>query len=313
MRRRLIYGIALVVLAAACGAWLWLNSPSGVMPASDFSGTQDPLSEWSRFASQIPLPQETILDSAEEVVALMNHHSPQAFSGRKIRFVLWQPGDAPVPGYQLNPNPAAREEFDKSVNSMRHSPRFWRGAPLNLEFAWIPGLVEPEANPTGANEPARRNTLEEQTTSYLSYHQYRTCLSGDEMFIFRQDAFLPRLVTRKLYVLSDGMMRWLLDRGAAYTVLPDGRWDIRPFLERQDIRFEPGASAYYDPRDEAATLTLDEDNLELACMMNFSGGCTGGDEAVNSKSERWRVKWWYWRAEQMGMLRERLGLAPPTP
>ena len=93
----------------------------------------------------IPLPQEKILDSPAEVVDLMNAHSAQAFGERKVTFVLWTPGDPPVPGYQMNPDAKDRKQWDENVNAMRRSPEYWRGSvSIDTGFMMIPGLVPPE-------------------------------------------------------------------------------------------------------------------------------------------------------------------------
>ena len=315
MVRRLAYGIALVLLAAALGRGLWLSTGSNpAAPDSGFRCTGELMRQWSAYAGRVPLPREQILDSPEKVVELMNAHAPLAFGGPEIRFVLWKAGDAPVPGYRLNPHRENREQFDQGIHAMRHSPEYWSGATnAYLPSEIIPGLVDSEPNGVEAGGAPRGNTLDEQTSVYLLHYQYRTALSGNRVFVFRQDAFLPHLITQRLYVLSGAMMQWMLNfRPAYYSVEPDGRWNIRPYLELQGIHFEPGASAYYDPKDQVATLTLDEDNLELASITNFSGGCIGGAEAASSKSERFKLKFEYWREEQWSLLCGHLGL-PPVP
>src|SRR4051812_29398837 len=181
--------LAVGLLVAAAGVANWLHTAPVAAPASEGRATDEVMAEWSRYARQVPLPQDQIIDVPAQVVELMNAHSAAAFRGRKIRFVLWQPGDAPVPGYQLNPyleDPKTRDDY---IDLMRHSPDYWRERALLMPELplppAIPGLVESPPDQSTAAGPSRGNTLDEQTSMYLMLHRYRTCLAGDQIFVLR--------------------------------------------------------------------------------------------------------------------------------
>jgi hypothetical protein len=178
----------------------------------------------------------------------------------------------------------------------------------------IPGLVDPPEPKwwTAGDWGVFSNTLDEQTARYFSAHDYRTKLAGDCVYYYRRDAFLPRLATQDLYVLSGGRMEYYITHSPPSALGPNGRLDISAVLQAQGIAFAPGASAFYDPKAEVVTLTLDEDNLEMAAGAIFGGGCTG-IETADSSAERLKRKWHYWYYEQSMWVRERLGLPPPTP
>lgn len=296
--RRVSY-IALCAVLAAVGGVLWLNAPSTPAPLSEFQEASEVMRQWSAYAVQVPWPQDRKVESAEKAVDLMNQHSGRAFRDRPIRFVLWREGDTPVPGYQVNPAPLDWKSVDESVAKARLAPD-WPAARGSLAGApvEIPGLI--------GYPPAPRNTLDAQTTDLLADFYYRARLVGDCVYVCRRDAFLPRLVTRKLYLISSLPPHSY----ASCKVLPDGRYDIADLLKVRAIDFAPGATAFLDPKTDMVTLTLDEENLDLAATGIFCGGCTGIASA-DSRTERIRTRWSYWVYDQKVRMRERLGLPPP--
>jgi hypothetical protein len=323
MRRRRWIGAALV--CAAAGAWLVLGrsspepagEPADQTPGQPLAFPGDPGDEmlwgWNPRAKDTSLPARQILFKPKEVVSLMNSSADRSTFPHLL--VLWQSGD-PVPaGYTENRHPKDRTADDRELDEARAAPRWWQFEIPHGRGSWKTspphGLV-----PVKRLEFPRLNTLYEQTTLYLWLYGYRTRLIGDTVYVFREDALIPPLVTRTLYCCDPIAIPWYTERLGPAAVLPDGRVDFQAILD-DSILFLPGTSAIMDPRAGTITLRLDRTGMKWALQSldrRYAYDRREGTLMADSRFARWK-----WKTKQgareageyLDKLRGRP--SPPTP
>lgn len=284
--------IAALVCAAAFAAWQVFRAGDGSEELTDESTPPDPyprdpgeelVHTWNQYARSAPFPQGQILYDPAEVVALMNKRS----DGRVLDLhVLWQPGD-PVPeGYQRNPHPKDWTAYDRELDEARAAPRWWEYEEPYFIGAWKVPTPPNYAPPTRLATP-RKNTLFEQTGLYLWLYRYRTHLIDGKVLIFREDALIPPLVTKKLYFCDREAGSWYKTGLGPSAVLPKGRLDARRTLEDAAL-FLPGMSAVMDPRDGTLTLCLDQASMRRVLVSFDQRYDRYAPVTVDSSVARWK-------------------------